>query len=192
MSHLEGQGGRGIYLPALGQSLGLSVAARRCSFPSPFQPARPGGRTALCSLRGSPSQEIQTQAVASWPAHGKAVRSQGYGQGTDSVCHKDCDHPVQWALPIINVPLDWRMKVLVTCYVAGAKLDPKYQGSNILGAKQQDENIDFKSLTTHTGSYPNPVKFLEDRDPGICHSGTLSGLGTSRHSPLSPSSQCGP
>lgn len=82
--------------------------------------------------------------------------------------------------------------MLVTCYVAGAKLDPKYQGSNILGAKQQDENIDFKSLTTHTGLHPNPVKFLRT---GILVSvipGTLSGLGTSRHSPPSPSSQCGP
>ena len=68
------------------------------------------------------------------------------------------------------------MKVPVTCYVAGAKLDPKYQGSNILGAKQQDENI--KSLTTHTGLHPNPVKFLRT---GILVSvipGALSGLGT--------------
>ena len=172
----EGQGGRGIYLPALVTGWGLRQEVF-ISWPLPACQTR--RQNSLLQFERKPSsQEMQTQAVASWPAHAEAVRSQGYGQGTDSVCHRDCDHSVHWALPIINAPLDWRMKVLVTCYVAGAKLDPKYQGSNIFGAKQQDENIDFKSLTTHTGLHPNPVKFLRTGILVSVISGTLSGLGT--------------
>lgn len=48
----EGQGGWGIYLPAF-NSL-VECCCQRVFTSWSFQPARPTGKTAFCSLRGSP------------------------------------------------------------------------------------------------------------------------------------------